>query len=132
MIEQSNHSKQVAQSLQLSLNKDAKVQDKYQMWEKEDEALYFSKEANLTQSKCEHLLQSALTCKPDYQEVHALLAEIYCERHQDAVQRRDILEEARFEELLMHHTKALHNKYEKKDKIMDYLEGKGHISIGNS
>jgi eukaryotic-like serine/threonine-protein kinase len=129
LVEKSNHAKQQAQNIQLSLNKDAKVQDKYHMWDKEDEALQLLREANLTQSQCEHLLQSALTCKPDYQDAHAILAEIYCERHRDAEQNHDILEEARFEELLTHHTQALLEQHPQRKYFVDYLAGQGRIQL---
>ena len=68
-------------NFQLSLEQNPKVQDKYVIWEKEDEALHYLKEVNLIQSKCEQLLQSALLHTSRIINLHMFLAEMYCERH---------------------------------------------------
>ena len=126
---QSNQAKRDAQNFHLSLEQNPKVQDKYIIWEKEDEALHYLKEANLVQSKCEQLLLSALTYKPDHQSAHVLLADMYCERHRIAEQNQDILEVARLEELLTHHCNSLPDQHLKKEHFVNYLAGTGKIEL---
>ena len=89
-------------------------------WALEDTAESLSRDADLQEVELLRLAQSALTHHPGLPEAHALLADHYRERHEEALAARDTVAAARFEAQLGIHDTGRH---------AEWLAGDGRISL---
>jgi serine/threonine protein kinase/formylglycine-generating enzyme required for sulfatase activity len=97
------------------------IDKKRPAWAAEADAEALETEADLAEIEAVRLLQGALTHAADLPEAHALLADLYRERHAAAEIRRDRAEARRYEVLLGAHDLA--------QRHLGYLRGEGALSL---
>ncbi|MEC7985655.1 MAG: SUMF1/EgtB/PvdO family nonheme iron enzyme, partial [Myxococcota bacterium] len=95
-------------------------------WHKEDEAQRLLEEAELMETRREQLLQAALTHKSDLQEAHLALAQYYRSQHE---QQRGRMEQQKIAMRLLHHVKSLKTHHAARTGFLNYLRGRGTLSI---
>jgi len=98
-------------------------QEKRRAWSLEDRAAELAIDIQLEETKREQALRDALTYVPDLSEVHARLADIYQQQHEQAELQGKLGEARRLEFLLEQHDQGAHAAYR---------SGLGDISISTS
>lgn len=98
-------------------------------WEKEEKASLLLNQATMVDVLQEHLLMAALTHKSDLIEAHIALAERYQMIHKESENNRELLQQIRAETLLREHVHALPQAHPKRINFLEYLDGKGTVTL---
>ncbi|MEZ4322651.1 MAG: protein kinase [Myxococcota bacterium] len=95
--------------------------DKQALWDTEDRASALHADAELAEYRTVQLLRGALTHEPEMPEAHAVLADLYRQRHEEAELHRNASAARRYALLLADHDRSgLHS---------DYLRGDGFLTL---
>jgi len=110
-----------ARTLSSTLKPWDSAQAKQALWDAEDRADTLRAQAELAEHRTTQLLRGALTHAPELAEAHAVLADLYRQRHEEAEHNRDAPAERRYALLLADHDVG--------GAHAAYLRGDGAVSL---
>ncbi|MEC7984752.1 MAG: SUMF1/EgtB/PvdO family nonheme iron enzyme [Myxococcota bacterium] len=99
------------------------------IWERQDRAKAFQREAAMLRVRVEQQLHSALTHKADLEEAHEHLVEFYMALHKEAEAAGKEKEREKARIRMEFHLEALHPANETREHAEAYLKGSGTISL---
>ena len=111
MLEQAAELQEQANKLADTIAATAPVEEKRALWDLQDRAEQFEREASLRQVEQVQLLRAALMRSPDLKEGRDRLSDFYLGRHQAAETARNARETARLEALLRAYDRGRHEAY---------------------